>query len=114
VIETRQYNEMNSSCASAPPSGKPENIKAARKTRRWETNASDPLGAPQAAKGRETNASCPRETAKSMGTRVTKVSGKETAAARRDREPLTSEAGGRGRRTAVAEHQAAGELSSPS
>jgi hypothetical protein len=55
VIGTQQYREMESSCASAPPARVPENIKAAGKAREWETNASDPLSAPEARKGRETN-----------------------------------------------------------
>jgi len=43
--------------------------------------------APQAAEERETNAPCPRETAKNTGTRETNVSEKDTAAARRDGGP---------------------------
>ncbi len=43
--------------------------------------------APQAAKERETNAPCPRETAENTGTRETNLSEKFTAAARRDGDP---------------------------
>ncbi len=46
--------------------------------------------APQAAKGRETNAPCRRETAENVGTRETNVSEEVTAAARRDGKPPTS------------------------
>jgi hypothetical protein len=52
VIGTRQYREMESSCACALPVRELENIEAVRKARERETNASDPLKAPQAAKGR--------------------------------------------------------------
>jgi hypothetical protein len=115
VIGTRQYRKMESSCAGTLPAREPENIEAAGKAGERETNASDPLAAPEATKGRETNATCPRETAKSTGTRETNVSEKETAAVRRDGEPLTSTAPERRQEeTAVAEHQAAGELSSRS
>ncbi len=72
MIGTRQYREMESSCASAPPAREPENIEAAGKARERETKAFDLLTAgaylgPEARKGRETNAPCPRETAMSMG-----------------------------------------------
>ncbi len=107
MIGTRQYKEMESSCAGAPPVREPENIEAAGKARERETNASEPLEAPKATKGRETNAPCLRETAKSMGTRDTNVSEEEIAAARRDGEPLTSAAQERQQEeTAIAEHQA--------
>ncbi len=92
VLGTRQYREMESSCAGAPTARGPENIEAARKARERETNASDPLTVPEATKGRETNEPCPRETAKSMGARETNMSKKETAAVRRDGEPLSSAA----------------------
>jgi hypothetical protein len=114
-IGTRQYRRMESSCARAPPAREPENIAAAGKAREWETNASDLFEAPQAAEGPETNAPCQRETAESMGTRETNVSKKETAAARRDGEPLTSAVQERRQGdTAADEHQSAGESSSPS
>ncbi len=83
---------MESSCASALPAREPENIEAAGKAGERETNASDPLEAPQAAEGQETNAPCWRETAESMGTWETNMLEKETATARRDGEPLTSAA----------------------
>jgi hypothetical protein len=68
VIGTRQYREMESSYASALPAREPKNIEAAGKARERETNFSDPLMAPEARKGQETNAPCPRET-ESMGAR---------------------------------------------
>jgi hypothetical protein len=106
---------MESSCASAPLAREPENIEAAGKARERETNASDLFKAPQAAEERETNAPCRRETAENMGARETNVSEKEIASARRDGEPLTSAAQERRQEVAVAaEHQAAGESSSPS
>ncbi len=115
MIGTRQYREMESSCAGAPPAREQENIEAAGKAREPETNFSNPLMAPEATKGQETNAPCPRETAKSMGTRETNVPEKETAAVRRVGEPLTKAAQERRQEeTAAAEHQAAGELASPS
>jgi hypothetical protein len=77
----RQYRKMESSCASAPPAREPENIKAARKVRERETNTSNPLVAPEATRGQETKASCPRETAKSMGARETNMPERETASA---------------------------------
>jgi hypothetical protein len=51
MIGTRQYREMESSCAGTPPARVPENIKAAGKARERETNASDPLAALEARKG---------------------------------------------------------------
>jgi hypothetical protein len=92
VIGTWQYRKMESSCGGSLPAREPENIEAAGKARDCETNASDPLAAPEATKGRETNTPCPRETAKSTGTRETNVSEKETAPIRRDEEQLTSAA----------------------
>ncbi len=108
---------MESSCASAPPAREPENIEAAGKAKERETNASDLFEAPQAVEERETNAPCQKETAENMGTRETNVSEKkkETAAARRDGEPLTSAAQEwQQEETTAPEHQAAGESSSPS
>jgi hypothetical protein len=113
VIGTWQYREMESSCASAPPAREPENIEAARKAREQETNASDPLTAPKARKGRETNVPCPRKT-ESMGARETKVPEKETAAVRRDGEPLTSAAKKRQKEAAADRHQAAAGERPPS
>jgi len=115
VIGTRQYGEMESSCASALPAREPENIEAAGKAGERETNTSDPLEAPQAAEGRETTAPCRREMPESMGTWETNVSEKETATARRVGEPLTSAAQERQQeKAAAAEHQAVGGSSSPS
>ncbi len=114
VIGTRQYRRMESSCASAPLSREPENIEAAGKAGKRETNASDLFKAPQAAEGRETNAPCQRETAENMGARETNVSEEETAAAGRDGELLTSASQERRQGVATAaEHLAAGELSAP-
>ncbi len=64
-------------------------IEPAGKTGEWETNAPSLFKAPQAAEERETNAPCPRETAKNTGTRETNVSEKDAAAVRRDGGPLT-------------------------
>jgi hypothetical protein len=62
----------------------------------------------EARKGRETNASCPRETAMSMGAWETNMPERETAAVRRDGEPLTSAVQERWQEEAAAEqHQAA-------
>jgi hypothetical protein len=101
---------MESSCASAPLARELENMEAARKAKERETNASDPLTIPKARKGRETNVPCQRET-ESMGAQETNVPEKETAAVRRDGEPLTSTAKGRQQKEATADrHQtAAGE-----
>jgi hypothetical protein len=92
VIGAQQYREMESSSARAPPAREPVNIEAARKVAERETNASDPLMAPEARGERETNTPCPRETAMSMGTWETNMPERETAAIRRDGEPLTSAA----------------------
>jgi hypothetical protein len=114
VIGTRQYREMESSCASAPPAREPENIEAAGKARERETNASDPLTVPKARKGRETNVPCPREM-ESMGARETNVPEKETAAVRRDGEPLNSAAKERRQKEAAADgHPAAAGERPPS
>ncbi len=96
VIGTRQYREMESNCANAPPTREPENIEAGGKAREWETKTSEPVTALEARKGRETNAPCLREMAMSMGAWETNMPERETAAVRRDGEPLTS---------AVQEHQ---------
>jgi hypothetical protein len=114
VIGTRQYREMESSCASAPPAREPENIEAAGKARERETNASDLLMVPKARKGRETNVPCPRET-ESMGAREINVPEKETAAVRRDGEPLADAAMDRRQKEAAAyRHQAAAGERPPS
>jgi hypothetical protein len=111
VIRARQYRE--SSCAGAPLAREPENIEAAGKAKGV---ASDPFAAPEATKGRETNAPCPRETTKSTGAWKTNMPDKETAAVRRDGESLTSMAQKRRQREAAGErHQAiAGEKPPPS
>ncbi len=114
MIGTRQYREMESSCASAPPARELENIEAAGKVRERETNASDPLTAPKARKGRETNVPCPRET-ESMGAWEINVPEKETAAVGRDGEPPTSAAMERRQKEAAAyRHQAAAGERPPS
>jgi hypothetical protein len=114
MIGTWQYREMESSCASAPPAREPENTEAAGKARERETNASDPLTGPKARKGRETNVPCPRVT-ESMGARETNVPKKETAAVRRDGEPLTSVAKEQRQKEAAADrHQAAAGEQPPS
>ncbi len=87
-----QYREMESSSARAPPARERVNIEAARKVVERETNASDPLMAPEARGERETNMPCPRETAMSMGAWETNMPERETAAIRREEEPLTSAA----------------------
>jgi hypothetical protein len=98
LIGTRQYRRMESSCASTPPAREPENIEAAKKARE-----------------RETNAPCWKKTAENTWTRETNMSERKTAATRRDGEPLTSAAQEqRQEETVAAEHQAAGESSSPS
>ncbi len=114
MIGTQQCKEMESSCASAPPAREPENIEAAGKDRERETNVSDPLTVPKARKGRETNVPCPRET-ESTGPREINVPEKETAAVRRDGEPLASAAIGRRQEEAAADiHQAAAGERPPS
>jgi hypothetical protein len=84
VIGAQQYREMESSSARAPLAREPVNIEAARKVAERETNASDPLMAPEARGERETNTPFPRETAMSMGTWETNMPERETAAIRRD------------------------------
>jgi hypothetical protein len=64
-------------------------VETAGKTRERETNAPDLFRAPRAAKEREANAPCQRETVKNTGTRETNVLEKEAAAVRRDGGPLT-------------------------
>ena len=65
---------------------------AAREARERETSASGQLTAPEAAGRRETKEPCPMETAESTGARDINVPEKETAAVRRDGEPLTNAA----------------------
>ncbi len=103
VIRTCSKGEMESSCGSALPARGPENIEAARKR---ETNAFEPLAAPEIAGERETNAPCPMETAKGIGARETNVPKERSAAVRRDGEPLTSAAKKRRQKEAAADkHQ---------
>jgi hypothetical protein len=114
VIGTRQYREMESSCASALPAREPENVEAAGKARERETNASDPLTVPKVRQGRETNVPCPRET-DSRGAWEINVPEKETAAVRRDKEPLACAAMERRQKEAAADrHQAAAGERPPS
>ena len=81
---------------------------AAREAREQETSASGQLTAPEAAGRRETKEPCPMETAESTGARDINVPEKETAAVRRDNEPLISEVQERRQEKAAAEkHQAA-------
>jgi hypothetical protein len=105
---------MESSSASAPPAREPVNIEAAGRVAERETNTSDPLMAPEARGEWETNAPYPRETAMSMGSWETNMPERETAAVRRDGEPLTSTAQERRQEeTAAEKHQvAAGEPAS--
>jgi hypothetical protein len=113
MIGTRQYREMESSCASAPPAREPENTEDAGKARQRETNDSDPLTIPKARKGQETNVPCPRET-ESMGAREINVPEKETAAVRREGAPLASAAMERRQEVAADRHQAAAGERPPS
>jgi hypothetical protein len=103
VIGTCRKEGMERSCANAPPERGPENIRAARER---ETNASEPLTAPEAAGRRETKELCPMKTAKSMGARETNVPEERSAAVRRDGEPLANAAKRRRQKEAAAdEHQ---------
>jgi hypothetical protein len=93
MIGARQYREMESRSASAPPAREPVNIEAVGRVAERETNASDPLLMALEARGeRETTAPCPRETAMSMQAWETKMLKIKTAAVRRDGELLTSAA----------------------
>ncbi len=76
---------------ASPPKGM-ERVVAAREARERETNASGQLTAPEAAGRRETKEPRPMETAESMGARDINVPEKETAAVRRDGEPLAGAA----------------------
>ena len=73
VTGTRRYRRMEGSCAGAPLAKGPGNIEAAEKAEERETNASEPLAAPEAAGRRETKEPCSMETAKSLGARETNV-----------------------------------------
>ncbi len=69
VIGTQQYGRMENSSTSASPAKGSESVGAAGKAEKRETNASEPLMAPEAAGRRETKEPCSVETAKSTGTR---------------------------------------------
>jgi hypothetical protein len=105
---------MESSCASALPAREPENIEAAGKAREQETKASDPLMVQKARKGPKTNLFCPREK-ESMGAHEINVPEKDTAAVRRDGEPLASGAMEQRQKEAAADRYqaAAGERPPP-
>jgi hypothetical protein len=83
--------EEDSSMNASPTKGV-ERVVAAKEARERETNASGQLTAPKAAGRRETKEPCPMETAESTGARDINVPKKETAAMRRDGEPLTNAA----------------------
>jgi hypothetical protein len=116
VIETQQYRRMESSSASAPPAREPETIEAAGRVAEQETKALDPLRAPKVRGERETNAPGPRVKSMRKGAWETNMPERETAAIRRDGEPLTSAVQERRLEEAAAKkHQAAaGEQPPPS
>jgi hypothetical protein len=105
VTGTRQYRRMEGSCASPPLAKGPGNIKAAGKAGERETNASEPLTAPEVAGRRETKEPCSMETAKSLGARETNVPEERSAAVRRDREPLENAAKRRRQKEAATNEQ---------
>jgi hypothetical protein len=112
VIGTRQYRRMESSCASAPLAREPENIRAAGKARSMKPTLLTCSKHLRQLRGGKLSR---KEMAENMGTRETNVSEKEIAAARRGGEPQTSAVQPRRQEAAIAaEHQAAGESSSPS
>jgi hypothetical protein len=78
---------MESNSANVPSTKGCTGVEAGGKAGERETKAPNLFKAPQAAEERETNAPCPRETAENTGTRETNVLEKDTAAARRDRDP---------------------------
>ena len=77
---------------NASPTKGVERVVAAKEARERETNASGQLTVPEAAERRGTKEPCPMETAGSTGARDINVPEKETAAVRRDGEPLTNAA----------------------
>jgi hypothetical protein len=81
---------MESSCASAPPAREPENIEAAGKARERETNTLRSVRGTSGSQWAGNQRTLPRGDSRECGTRETNVSEKETAAVRRDGEPLTS------------------------
>ncbi len=114
VIGTRQYRRMESSSASASLAKGLGSFEAARKAGERETNASEPLAAPEAAGRRETKEPCSMETAKSMGARETNVPEERSAAVRSDGEPLANAAKRRRQKEAAAEEQQAATGERPS
>jgi hypothetical protein len=80
---------MESNRANIQPSKGSADVEAAGKPRERETNTPSLFKAPRTAEEREANAPCLRETAENTGTRETNVSEKESAAVRRDGDPLT-------------------------
>ncbi len=83
---------------NASPTKGVEHAVAAR-----EANASGQLTAPEAAGSREAKEPCPMETAESTGARDINVPEKETAAVRRDGEPLAGAAMNRWQEEAAAD-----------
>ena len=93
---------------SASPADGAERVVVADEAGERETNASGQLTVPEAAERRETKEPCPMETAESMGAREINMPEKETAAVRRDGEPLAGAAMRRRQEEAAADrHQAA-------
>ncbi len=100
---------------NASPTKGVKRVVAAKEARERETNSSGQLTAPEAAGRRETKEPCPMETAESTGARDINVPEKETAAVRRDGEPLAGAAMRRGQEEAAADrHQAAAGERPPS
>ncbi len=100
---------------NASPTKGVERVVAAREARERETNASGQLKGPEAAGRRETKEPCPMETAESTGAQEINVPEKETAAMRRDSEPLAGAAMKRWQEEAAADrHQAAAGEQPPS
>jgi hypothetical protein len=92
MIGMQQYRRMESSSASAPLATGSGSVEAAGKAGERETNASEPLAAPEAAGRRETKEPHSMDTAKSMGARETNVPEERSAAVRRDGELLVNAA----------------------
>ncbi len=119
---TREAEPVKQAAAQqvTPARGEPvetevERVVAAREARERETSASGQLTAPEVAGRRETKEPCPTETAESMGAREINVPEKETAAARRDGEPLAGAAMKQRQEEAAADrHQAAAGEQPPS
>jgi hypothetical protein len=107
----QQYGRMEDSSMNASQTKGVERVVAARETRERETNASGQLTAPEAAGRRETKEPCRMATAKSTGAQEINVPEKETAAVRRDGEPLAGAAMKRRQEEAAADRYqaAAGE-----